>query len=107
MAFSKADHYEAEEQKMGHYSAAFMHPARQRILKQLKKEGMLTVLELNKQHPLSQPTLSEHLAGLRKAGLIKCDAAFPYSYYQIIMEEVARARKTMNAFFDELEGKGL
>ncbi len=106
MAFSKADQYAPDEQMVGKYCRSIMHPARQRILKQLKREGILTVDEIGKGHPIMPSTVSNHLGVLSEPPLILANEEYPYTYYNINLEEVERARKAINDFFDTLLKSG-
>ncbi len=107
MAFSKADQYAQDEQMVSKYCRSIMHPARQRILKQLKKEGVLTVEEIGKGHPIMPSTVSNHIGMLSAPPLISGNEQYPYTYYNVNVEEVERARKAINNFFDSLLGPGL
>jgi len=50
---------------------AIAHPVRLKILKQLMK-GPSCVQKVNELLELSQPNLSQHLAALKKSGLVDC-----------------------------------
>ena len=102
MAFSKADQYAPDEQMVSSYFKTIGHPARQRILRQLKESGIMTVEELRKGHPLCEATMSWHLKCLRILHLIEANEEFPYTYYHMDRKEVERARKMINEFFDFL-----
>ena len=100
MAFSKADHYAPDEQMVGKYCRSVMHPARQRILKQLCKEGILNVKEIRKGHPIIQPTISNHLKILSDPPFVESNEQFPFTYYNMNRAEVLRARQMIIDFFD-------
>jgi ArsR family transcriptional regulator len=104
MAFSKADQYAPDEQRVGDYLRALGHPARQRILKQLNKHGILTVEELRREHPLSEATMSWHLKCLRIIDFTEANEQIPYTYYNMNRSEVEEARRMINEFFDMLLG---
>ncbi|VVB52151.1 Putative arsenical resistance operon repressor ArsR2 [uncultured archaeon] len=58
------------------------HPARLSILLILK-EGPTCVCVIKKTLGLPQPTVSQHLAKLKDAGIIDCNPKGKYCYYQI------------------------
>jgi len=70
MAFSKADLYSNQEKRRARISNALAHPARVRILNQLKY-GEMPFQRLVELHPISKASLSTHLRTLRLAGLIE------------------------------------
>ena len=69
MAFSKADMYSNKQRSTARVSNALAHPARVRILNQLKY-GEMPFQRLVELHPISKASLSAHLRTLRLAGLV-------------------------------------
>ena len=100
MAFSKAPLYREEAQLVGFYARAILHPERQMILEVLNKSGPLTVEELTKLSPLSQSAISRHLETLREADLVGFVEGFPYTHYNVKLENVIKMRNAINGFFD-------
>ncbi len=105
MAFSKADHYAQDEQMVSNYFKSLGHPARLRILKKLKQDGILTVEEIRHGHPIAESTVSNHLFKVRVVGFGKATEEYPYTYYDIDLEEIKKAKKMINNFFDYLLGE--
>ena len=64
---------------------AVADPTRRNILERLH-EGELTVLELCEPFRITQPSLSKHLAVLRRSGLISARRSGRYRYYRISPE---------------------
>ena len=101
MACSKENLYDISDQEKSHYFSAFNHPARLKILRQLEKEGVMCVKEIAKDHPISKESLSDHLKILRDAGLVDWVERFPFTFYWINRENLARAKKCCLDFFEE------
>src|SRR3954465_190223 len=65
-------------------------PARRRILKALKQKGCCSIgkssgmcaCDIEQKIGLSQPTISHHMAILRKAGLVHAEKQGPWMWYQ-------------------------
>src|SRR5688572_9057572 len=93
MAFTKAHLYNDIDLRASLLARAISHPARIGILRQLSKQGVSTVEELLAMHPLSQPTISQHLKILRKAGLVSYKEVYPYCYYSLNKESARNLKK--------------
>ena len=106
MAFSKEDLYGPEELRVSMYIRALAHSARRRILKQLRRDGILCVYQIEKEHPICQETLSQHLSILREAGLVDYEEVAPYTYYWIIEENLDKAKQCCFGFFKDLDRIG-
>lgn len=95
MAFNKAHLYNKFDICTSHFMHAISHPARICIIRQLSKRGPCTVEELLVNHPLSQPTLSQHIEILRKANLVLYREEYPYVIYSINKVELRKLKKHM------------
>ena len=104
MAMSKENLYPIEDQERGMYFRAMAHSARQKILRQLEEGKILCVMEILSDHPVCGETLSDHLRILREAGLVGYESCYPYIYYWINIENLAKARKCCLEFFAFFEG---
>ncbi|MEO6130892.1 MAG: helix-turn-helix transcriptional regulator [Saprospiraceae bacterium] len=98
MSFSKAHLYDKRDQQTSLFGKAFGHPARLKILRKLSRSGPCHVKELSKEHPLSQPTMSEHMEELREVAFVSFQEVFPYTIYTLERKEIEKARD----YFDEL-----
>jgi DNA-binding transcriptional ArsR family regulator len=67
---------------------AVNHKLRQQILKLIDEKGKITVTQLYQQMLLEQPVASQHLAVLRKAGIVKTSRDGRFIYYSINTERV-------------------
>ncbi|OYD15818.1 hypothetical protein CH330_04685 [candidate division WOR-3 bacterium JGI_Cruoil_03_51_56] len=70
---------------------------RHRIL-ELLHEGPLTVGEIARRAGVTQPAVSQHLAVLRSAGLVRDTRKGQHVYYELESEAFARYRLGSNAF---------
>lgn len=102
MAFSKAKLYDEEDQIIAGFFKAFSHPARIKIIRKLCKDGPCRVDELAKSHPVSGPTVSDHLEILRETQLVRYLEKYPYTFYSIDLENLKVAQKYFNSFFESL-----
>ena len=62
---------------------ALNHKLRQRIIDTIHENKKLTVTELYMRMHLAQPVASQHLAILRKAGIVTTDRSGKFIYYTI------------------------
>lgn len=83
MAFSKAHIFNKNEYTLSILCKALSHPARIRILEILKRNGTTAAHDLFRQVPLARPTISQHLAILRKCGVVNYCEEFPTVLYSI------------------------
>lgn len=62
-------------------------------------QGELSVSELNRQIPLSQSALSQHLAYLREAGLVKTRRESQTIYYRLQGEDAIKVLHVLHSIF--------
>jgi ArsR family transcriptional regulator, arsenate/arsenite/antimonite-responsive transcriptional repressor len=67
---------------------ALADPTRVRIMNLLIRNPELCVCDMNANFELSQPTISHHLALLRKAGLVEMTARGRWSMYRADQEAI-------------------
>ena len=103
MAFNKSHHYNKRERIVSHFAHALKHPARVCILEELYLLGPRTVQALTKSHPLSQPTISQHLELLRKAQLVEYKEKYPYTYYSIHSRNFKRAKAYLESYLKKFQ----
>lgn len=102
MAFSKANLYEEISQITAGFFKAFGHPARLEIMEKLSLEGPRTVNEICREHPISNPSLSDHFEILREAHLIVYIENYPYVIYSLHKENFEVAKKYIEDYFQKL-----
>ncbi|MBI2677592.1 MAG: winged helix-turn-helix transcriptional regulator [Candidatus Koribacter versatilis] len=78
------------DERLSQLLHAVSDPARRRILKALKQKGCCSIgkpsgmcaCDIEQKIGLSQPTISHHMAILRKAGLVQAEKQGPWMWYQ-------------------------
>ncbi|MEW6468586.1 MAG: metalloregulator ArsR/SmtB family transcription factor [Bacteroidota bacterium] len=100
MAYSKAEEFSEQEIAMARFAKAIAHPARIAILKMLARRNTCICNDLVEALPLAQSTVSQHLAELKSAGLIRGEIDGPRVCYCLDEKACREAR----VFFDKLFG---
>jgi len=100
MALSKQPYYSIKDQTTANIARALSHSARVKILKQLAEKGECCVQEIAKGHPISPAALSNHLKILREAQLVIWREQFPYTFYSLHTNTIAKNRLDLNNYFD-------
>lgn len=72
---------------------ALNHRLRQQILKLLESQNKLTVTEIYIQLRLEQSVASQHLAILRRAGIVKTEREGKFIYYKLNHQRIADISK--------------
>jgi len=103
MAISKAYRFTKEDQALCAFAKAIAHPARVMILRQLAKMGPCKALSILKNHPISQPAMSQHLRILRLARLVKFEERFPHTFYSLDVDTSKIAARLLKSFLKELK----
>lgn len=98
MGLSKTQAFSERENRIADLARALAHPARVAILDFLSKQEVCICGDIVDQLPLSQSTVSQHLAELKRAGLIKGDIEGPRVCYCIDQAAWDDARKTLSQF---------
>jgi DNA-binding transcriptional ArsR family regulator len=77
---------------------AINHPLRKEIITFLEEKKKLTVTEIYVKLRMEQSVISQHLAMLRKAGVVNTEREGKYIYYSINKERIA----DVSALVDDL-----
>ena len=88
MAFSKAHLYPEPLRKPAFYAKSLCHPERFFILHFLNTHGPSNVMDITRHSYLSQPVVSQHLAILRRAGLVTFKEKTPFIEYALEVKTV-------------------
>ncbi len=72
---------------------AVNHPLRQSIIDLLDENGLMTVTDIYIKLRLEQSVASQHLAILRKAGVVKTQREGKFIYYTIVKERLEQITK--------------
>ena len=102
MAFTRAYLYKQEDQLTSHFARAISHPARICIILKLFRDGPCTVEELMHSQYISQSSISQHLAILRKAQFVTFQEEFPYTYYSLNYNTLKKFKKQMKIFLRKI-----
>jgi ArsR family transcriptional regulator, arsenate/arsenite/antimonite-responsive transcriptional repressor len=105
MARAKTESFEPALVRMADLAKALSHPVRIRILEILGVQKGCICGRLVELLPLAQSTVSQHLRGLRDAGLIQGDVDGPRTCYCLNREAVIEARTAFEGMFLRLCGR--
>lgn len=103
MAFSKSKKFSPEDYAIAEFAKAICHASRPTILRKLARKSPTKALSILKNHPISQPAVSQHLEILRKANLVKCSEQFPYTYYELNVDTIRMMKKMLKNFLKEFK----
>lgn len=79
-----------ETKKAAMILRAINHKLRQSIIRLLEEHGNLTVTEIYVKLRLEQSVASQHLAILRRAGIVKTDREGKFIYYSLNKKRIAK-----------------
>jgi DNA-binding transcriptional ArsR family regulator len=81
---------------------ALGHPARLQILRYLAETRVCITGDISEELPLSRTTVNQHLAELKKAGLIQGHVTGNHTNYCLNPEKVKELKKISESFLNEL-----
>lgn len=76
---------------------ALNHKLRQQIIKMLEENNKMTVTDLYIQLRLEQSVASQHLAILRRAGIVKTERDGKYIYYRVNEDRVTQINQIVDS----------
>lgn len=97
---SDRDHYTENHIQAAKFCKALAHPARITIIRLLLDKDHCVCGDIVKEIPLAQPTVSQHLKELKKAGIIQGNITPPHVKYCINKENWEHLRQTLKLFLD-------
>ena len=103
MVKSKTELFDRELQECAELFKAVAHPARIAILKYLADTQTCITGDISGELPLSRSTVNQHLAELKKAGLIQGVIEGINTKYCLDQETIQLFRKVTTEFFNQLE----
>ena len=103
MGLSKTTSFSARENQIAEIAKALAHPARVAILEFLAKQEACICGDIVEQLPLSQATVSQHLAELKRVGLIKGEIEGPRVCYCIDQKAWTEARELLTRFLTDVK----
>jgi len=104
MGLSKTESFGARENRIADLARALGHPARVAILQFLAEQNSCICGEIVDRLPLSQATVSQHLAELKRVGLIKGSIEGPRVCYCIDRKAWSEAKQLLTGFLADLKG---
>ncbi len=99
MGFTKKHIFNENQNLVANYTKVLGHPARISIIQQISDKKYCNCNELVKIIGLAQPTISQHLAEIRKIGLLKQTVKGKNLFYSINTEKLNICRRVVNDFF--------
>ena len=100
MGISKTEKFTEKQNQLANLAKALGHPARIAILETLSKRSTCVCGDLVDELPLSQSTISQHLAELKKVGLITGTINGPSICYCIDQKVWEVAKMIINQFMN-------
>jgi len=97
MGTTKSAQFSTSQNEQADWFKALGHPALIAIIEILLKSDACVCGDLVHELPLSQSTVSQHLAELKKVGLIKGTISGPNTCYCINKERLDSAKNKLNA----------
>jgi len=103
MGRSKTTSFGEHENRIAQFAKALAHPARVAIIGHLAKRTTCVCGDIVEQLPLSQATVSQHLAELKRVGLIKGEIEGPKVCYCIDQGVWSEARQLLGQFMTDIK----
>jgi DNA-binding transcriptional ArsR family regulator len=103
MGLTKTEDFTKAQNDLAVLTKALGHPARIAIIQFLVKSKSCVCGDIVDELPLSQSTVSQHLAELKKAGLIKGDIDGPSVCYCIDERAWNKAKKVIGELFESYQ----
>ena len=103
MGRSKTKSFSARENRIADFAKALAHPARVAILEFLSRQDACMCGDIVHHLPLSQSTVSQHLAELKRVGLIKGEIEGPRVCYCIDKTVWDEAREALSQFLTDVK----
>ncbi len=100
MGATKTSEFDQIQNELADLAKAIAHPARVAILQHLITTGNCVCRSIVDELPLSQSTVSQHLAELKKVGLIKGEVNGPSVCYCIDPDTWAKAARMLAGLFE-------
>jgi len=105
MGASKSESFSAEHNEMSTLFKALSHPARIAIVDYLLKVDTCICGDIVNELPLAQPTVSQHLAALKNANIIKGNIEGTAICYCINPDTIAKIVSHFGSITTQLKNK--
>jgi len=103
MGLSKKDSFDQLQNRIADLAKALGHPARVAILQFLANQNACMCGDIVEELPLSQATVSQHLAELKRVGLIKGEIDGPKMCYCIDKKAWNEAKTLLSQFMGDVK----
>ncbi len=103
MGLSKSKSFGARENRIADLAKALAHPARVAILQFLAEQNACICGDIVDRIPLSQATVSQHLAELKRIGLIRGTIEGPRVCYCIDQKAWNEAKALLTEFLTDVK----
>ena len=103
MVKSKNELFDINIQQCSEYFKALSHPARIAILKYLAETRTCITGDISDELPLSRSTVNQHLAELKKSGLIQGHIEGINTKYCLDPDSIQKMKKIANELFNQLD----
>jgi ArsR family transcriptional regulator, arsenate/arsenite/antimonite-responsive transcriptional repressor len=103
MGLSKKEAFSARQNKIADLAKALAHPARIAILEFLARQDACVCGDIVNELPLSQATVSQHLAELKRIGLINGEIEGPRVCYCINKKAWTDAKHLLSQFLVDVK----
>jgi ArsR family transcriptional regulator, arsenate/arsenite/antimonite-responsive transcriptional repressor len=103
MGLSKTEAYTAKQNRIADLAKALAHPARVAILEFLASKDACICGDIVEEMPLSQATVSQHLAELKRVGLIKGEFEGPRVCYCVDKKAWDEAKQMLSQFLSDVK----
>jgi ArsR family transcriptional regulator len=103
MGLSKKESFTAKQNRIADLAKALAHPARVAILEFLAGQDACVCGDIVEKLPLSQATVSQHLAELKPVGLIKGEIEGPRVCYCIDQKAWVEAKQLLSQFLIDVK----
>lgn len=103
MGLSKTESFTAKQNRIADVAKALAHPARIAILEFLASQNSCVCGDIVEELPLSQATVSQHLAELKRIGVIKGEIEGPRVCYCIDKKAWDEAKQLLSQFLSDVK----
>jgi ArsR family transcriptional regulator, arsenate/arsenite/antimonite-responsive transcriptional repressor len=103
MGTSKKEAFNKEQNRLADLAKALAHPARIAILEYLSSRDICVCGDIVEELPLSQATVSQHLAELKRVGLIRGEIDGPRVCYCINPKAWHEAQQLLTRFLGDVK----
>ena len=103
MVYAKVELFEKGLREKADLFKALSHPARLAILKYLSERHICITGNITEELPLSRTTVNQHLAELKRVGLIQGSIEGTRTNYCLDLKKLVALKCTINTFFEEMK----